>query len=73
MGQYRNKRKDKFARGSFVFLSLFMISFGLAHMFAGETHYSNWWGGLVFAPFTVLVGFFLLYLVIFKWERINNL
>jgi hypothetical protein len=50
-----------------------MIFLGLAHLFSGEMHYSNWWGGLVFAPFIIIVGTFLLYLVIFKWQKINNL
>lgn len=70
---HRNKRKDKFVRVTFVFLSLFIISLGLTHFFAGDIHYSNWWGGLVFAPFTIFVGIFLLCLVVFKWEKINNL
>ncbi|CAB5081491.1 hypothetical protein D3OALGB2SA_642 [Olavius algarvensis associated proteobacterium Delta 3] len=38
-----------------------------------DLFYLNWWGGLVFAPFAVLVGIFLLYLILFKYEKLNNI
>ena len=35
--------------------------------------YTNWWGGLVFAPITVIAGVFFLYLIIFKWEKFDKM
>lgn len=51
-------------------LSLFLA--GLRRLLAGGLHYRNYWGGLVFAPFAMLVGLFLLGLVVFRWRTLNE-
>ena len=43
-----------------------LIASGLRRLFAGQLHYSNYWGGAVFAPFAIVIGTFLVLLVIFK-------
>ena len=70
MATLGNRKKDKFARISSILFSLFIIALGLVFLFAGQIHYSNWWGGKVFAPLTVVVGTFMLYIVIYKWNDI---
>jgi hypothetical protein len=38
-----------------------LVAIGLLHIVAGQPHYRNYWGGLVFAPFAILLGGFLIY------------
>jgi hypothetical protein len=37
-------------------LSLILVVSGALSLMAGHLHYPNYWGGMVFAPFAVLVG-----------------
>ncbi len=67
------KFKKKFIRFGLVVVALMVIGTGLIPLLKGDLFYSNWWGGLVFAPVAVLTGLFFLYLVIFKFEKINKL
>jgi tellurite resistance protein TehA-like permease len=32
----------------------------------------NYWGGLVFAPFAIFVGFLLIYVAIFHWRKLRK-
>lgn len=54
----------------FVFLSLVLVITGVKYMAEGSIGWSNYWGGLVFPPFAVLVGLLLLYVGMFRWERL---
>ena len=45
---------------------------GLAVLASGALGYRTYWGGRAFAPFIVLVGGLLLFLVIFRWKRLNQ-
>jgi hypothetical protein len=40
---------------------IFFIVFGALTLRAGRLHYSNYWGGSVFAPFSVIVGALTIY------------
>ncbi len=68
----RNKKKEKFVRISSVLISLFILSLGILHLLAGHLHYLNYRGALVFSPFTIVIGLFMLYVAIFKWDKING-
>ena len=55
-------------------VALMVVGTGLIPLLLkNDLFYLNWWGGLVFAPFAVLVGIFLLYLILFKYEKLNNI
>ncbi|MCJ7500339.1 hypothetical protein MUP29_08795 [bacterium] len=67
------KEKGKLVRGTLVLVALALIATGLRSFFLNsDLFYSNWWGGLVFAPFTLVVGVLFLYLLIFKWDKFKE-
>jgi hypothetical protein len=37
-------------------LSLILVVSGALSLMAGHLHYPNYWGGMVFAPYEILVG-----------------
>jgi hypothetical protein len=39
---------------------------GVGTLFQGHMGYRNWWGGIVFAPFAILIGGLGLFAVVFK-------
>jgi hypothetical protein len=64
------KRAKRIYQGFAILITLAVITTGLRPLLSkGDMFYNNWWGGLVFAPLTIVVGFFLLYLIIFKWDK----
>jgi len=64
--------KKIFIRASSVLIALAVIATGIRGFVKGSYSYNNWWGGLVFAPITVIVGLFVLYLVVFKWDSLMD-
>jgi hypothetical protein len=53
---------------------LMIIGTGLIPLVLNKNlFYLNWWGGLIFAPLAVIVGIFFLYIVIFKYEKVNKM
>lgn len=68
-----SKKRDRLARVSAVCASLLIILTGIAALLRGNLVYSNYWGVVVFAPFAILLGVFVLWLVVFKWHRIGEL
>jgi hypothetical protein len=40
----------------FAVIGLGIVAFGVGTLVNGYLHYQNWWGGLVFAPFAILIG-----------------
>ena len=76
LSAYIVKRNTKklFVRFGAILVALVIIGTGLIPVaLKRDFFYSNWWGGLVFAPLAVLIGIFLLYLIVFKWEKIEKL
>ena len=70
----KKKSKKLFIRSGLVLVALVIIGTGLIPLiFKGNLFYSNWWGGLVFAPLAVLIGIFFLYIVLFKYEKVNKM
>ena len=43
-----------------------MIAMGVASVLHGGVSYENWFGGLVFAPFAILLGVFTVFCALFK-------
>lgn len=49
------------------FLGLAAIGLGMSSMLRrGDLFYTNWWGGLVFAPLAVIFGLFIIGCAFFK-------
>jgi len=69
----KSNLKNIFLRAGAILIALAVLSTGLRHLLKGNTSYQNWWGGLVFAPLTIVGGLLLLFIVIFKWDKIRNM
>ena len=71
----KNKRKCKrpFMRIGFGVLALAFTLFGAIPLIMGRQFYRNWRGEWVFVPISLCIGAFFLFLVIFKWEKFENM
>jgi hypothetical protein len=47
-------------------ISFLIVMLGVATLFQGKIEYYNWWGGIVFAPFAIMIGFLGLVIAAFK-------
>lgn len=56
-------------RLGWVFVGLIVIATGVLSLLEGGTNYRNFWGLVVFAPFTVVVGLLLIVAVVVAWMR----
>jgi hypothetical protein len=65
------KKKELFVRITCGSLGILLILAGVITLLKGRLHYSNSWGGAVFAYFPILGGILLLFLVVSN--KINNL
>jgi len=63
------KKKRKLIRFTFISIALLFIFFGVTTLMKGNLHYTNYWGGLVFAPVALLIGVILLFVAIFKGTK----
>ena len=64
------KRRERIYQGFAILIALTLIATGLSPILSkGGVFYVNWRGALVFAPIAVIAGVFLLYVVIFKWDK----
>jgi hypothetical protein len=43
-------------RSAFVGAGVLIVLLGVSALLRGNLHYSNWWGGAVFATFAILIG-----------------
>lgn len=43
-------------RAALAFLGVLIVFLGSLTLASGKLHYSNWWGGQVFAPFAIFGG-----------------
>ena len=34
--------------------------------------WNNYWGGLVFSPFAIFFGLFIIYLAVFRWRKLQE-
>jgi multisubunit Na+/H+ antiporter MnhB subunit len=53
----------------FGFVGLVLIATGTLALLTGETHYPNFWGAPVFAPFAIVIGLLLLVTVFTQWRK----
>ena len=64
--------KERLIRSFAALIALTVIATGARALIKKDLFYDNWWGGLVFAPVTIIIGAFFLFLIIFKWETIRT-
>jgi hypothetical protein len=50
-------------RPAFVIMAFLIFCFGAGTLALGKLHYSNYWGGAVFAPFAIFVTLLILIVV----------
>ncbi len=55
-----------------VLVALILILFGVAALLKGDLGYRNYWGGLVFAPYAIAIGLFILIAVVFRWRKLSQ-
>jgi hypothetical protein len=64
------KRAKKVYQVFGIIIALTTIATGLAPLLSnGSAFYFNWKGAAVYSPIAVIIGIFLLYLVLFKWDK----
>ena len=47
-------------------ISCSIVMLGAATLFHGKLEYYNWWGGIIFAPFAIIIGSLGLVIAAFK-------
>lgn len=65
------KRRELFARLVLGFFGTIIIVMGLSSIYSGNFNYSNYWGGVVFAPIAIIIGILVLIVVIFRWKTFD--
>jgi hypothetical protein len=58
-------------RVALTIAALSLILSGFAVLQDGRLHYANYWGGSVFAPLAIVLGFFVLFIVVIRWRSFN--
>jgi uncharacterized membrane protein len=43
-------------RAFLALISFLIVMLGVGTLFRGKIEYYNWWGGIVFAPFAIVIG-----------------
>lgn len=68
-------RRDSFGRIKpiyrlgVVLLGLLMLATGVLVVMSGKTHFQNYWGAPVFAPFAIVIGLLIILAMIISWVR----
>ena len=50
-------------------IGFMLVSMGALSLLTGRTHYQNYWGGPVFAPFAILAGLLYLADALTHWKK----
>jgi len=67
------KRRELLARLGIGFFGVILVMMGLSSIYSGNLNYSNYWGGVVFAPLAIVIGILVLIIVVFKWKAIDHM
>jgi uncharacterized membrane protein len=67
------KRRELFARLGLGFFGAILVLMGYSNIYGGKLNYSNYWGGIVFAPVALIVGILILIIVMFRWKATNKM
>ncbi len=60
------------ARLLLFLLGMSLLLSGLREVLSGDLHYSNYWGGAVFAPLAIVVGAFFLVMLVRQWKTLTT-
>jgi hypothetical protein len=52
----KNLGSPRAGRVALALSSFLIVLLGAGSLFQGHIGYRNWWGGVVFAPFTIIIG-----------------
>lgn len=55
-----------------TFLASMIIFYAVVDLLRGETIYSNYWGGQVFAPIAIIGGVLIIYVVWFRSKHLQS-
>ena len=66
------KKQDRLGKIFVSFFAILIILLGISSFFNGKLNYSNYWGGVVFAPIAIIIGLLLLYIIWFKWKVVEK-
>lgn len=66
----RNKNRKILIKTFIPFVGFLLIAIGIKTLNSGELDYLNYWRGLVFAPFSIIIGIILIYVGIFKIDKL---
>jgi len=64
--------RNRFVRVGLVLVALGTISIGVLPILRGSYFYRNYWGGLVYAPATIVGGVLLFWVGLFGWKRFRQ-
>ena len=72
--QMKSLRKfiNRSGRTLAIVASVLVMLYGVTHLVSGRVNYENYWGGVVFAPFTIVVGALFLYIAVFHYDRVGT-
>lgn len=59
-------------RLGWLLMGIGMLGLGLRPLLRAQSHYETYWGGAAFVPVVLLIGGTILFVGIFRWEKINN-
>ncbi len=60
------------ARVMMFLLGTSLVLSGLRDILSGDLHYSNYWGGVVFAPLALLIGLAILAALAWNWNTLTE-
>lgn len=67
------KKRELYARIGLGIFAAILILMGLLRILQGELNYTNYWGGIVFAPVAIIIGILVLIIVFFRWKVMSKL
>ena len=65
-------KSQRFARIAWMLIASMLILFGIAALLKGHLGYYNYWNGLVFAPYAIVLGTFVCFLALFRWRKLSQ-
>jgi hypothetical protein len=66
------KKRESIGKVFLILISIILILFGIGKLLKGDLNYSNYWGGVVFAPIAIIIGIILIFVVLFSKNLIKN-
>ena len=68
----KKSTRNIIGRITLILFSIILIVTGIAHLIKGSMGWNNYWGGLVFSPFAIFFGLFIIYLAVFRWRKLQE-